>query len=189
MEDEYVQEQQQPVIYPPLRKQENDKTIRWKIDPDDVIQEIAHFLRGDTFNDNTGEWDENKSKKNHRLCNDEGIRTFTTYLRAYLNKNIILSNYDQKMINKVAMENALNVIKLIYTSYDKFDIDKRNFDMILSMIDNNVYATLLRAKEGFFVNHLSTTQRYIEQSSIQTHDKANEKKKIIPNIFGWGGGN
>ncbi|GAG25571.1 unnamed protein product, partial [marine sediment metagenome] len=122
-----------------------------------------------------------------RMVNEAGLRVITTILRGYLNKNIILSNLDSNMINKVAMDNTLDIIRFIYMTYDKYEIKKENFSVIVNLIDNNVYSALLRAKDGFFVNHLSTTQRYIEQSSVTTQDKIKEKKKLLPNLFGnWG---
>ena len=85
------------------------------------------------------------------------------------------------------MENGLSVVRFIYMTYDKYNIKKENFDVIVNLIDNNVYATLLRAKEGFFVEHLSTTQRFIQQSNISTTERDNSPKKLMPNVFGsWG---
>ena len=252
--------------FPLPRKQESDKTIRWKIDPEDVIKEIIHYLRGDYFDDEDLTWKpqgfiyyfkvqapvwihqnivnleaeghlrfdtsfysdktltgsysiseitsfnllisffdqskkqlkKEKSKETitysikksepQRMVNEIGLRVISTRLRSYLNKNVILSNFDNEMIKRMALENSIDIIKLLYMSYDKFAIEKSNLTNVLRIIDINVYASLLRAKEGFFVDHLSTTQRYIEQSNINTENKSKDKKKILPNLFGnWKG--
>ena len=42
--------------YPLPRKEQSDKTTRWKVDPEDVIDYIMHLLRGDVFDPNELEW-------------------------------------------------------------------------------------------------------------------------------------
>ena len=176
----------QPPQNMPNVQQDDGKTTRWKIDPEDVIDEIEHYLRGDNWDSLTGTWRKNKNDK-LRLVNEEGISVITTHLRGVLNKNIILSNFDNEMILQIAKQNAHNVKDIIFTSYDKYEIKKENFSMILQLIDGNVYGALLRAKGGFFVNHLSTTQRYIEQNTLSMNNGEQKKKGILPNVFGWGG--
>ena len=175
-----------PLRMPPFQRQDDSASLIWKVDPEDVIDEIIHYLRGDFWDNDNRKWIINKDKE-RRLCNDIGIAAIEATLRGCLNKNLILTNLDQDMINKMALENALNFIRLLYTSWERFDIKRENLTLILQIIDTNVYATLRRSKEGFFVNHLSTTQRYIEQSNI-TNQETGEKKRFLPNIFGqWGG--
>ena len=161
---------------------QDDQTTRYKIDSEDTINEISHLLNGDTWNNSEEKWDINKDKS-RRLCNALGNKTLTTYLRAFLNKNLVLTNLDHEIILKIAMEAADKIADLIYTSYDIFEIKKENAAIIHSMIDNNCFATLRRSKDGFFTDHLSTTQRYIEQSNISTQEKS---KKPSLSIFGWG---
>lgn len=182
-QDDNPQNNRMAMFGPP--RTDDSQTIIWKIDPEDVIDEIAHYLRGDTWDSKENNWKTNKDKE-RRLCNELGISVFTSHLRGVLNKNIILSKMDEDMINKMAVDNALTVIKLIYTCYDKFDIKKQNFGVILQIMDTNVYATLRRSLDGFFVNHLSTTQRYIEQSRIGGSEPTEQKKKGIFSVLGWG---
>lgn len=270
-EEEY---QQQPIYNLPMpRRQDNtDKNVRWKIDTEDLIKEIAHYLRGDVYDDNDLEWKSqgyvyhikanipswvnsklleaesqglvrfdiavydrsnmigiynlydinsytniiaileeciniiknttysNESLKENityeiektepqRLVNETGIRVVMTNMRGYLNKNIKLSNLDNDMIGKMAMENALDIVKLLYMSHDKFGISKQNLSTIVRIIDVNVYSMLLSAKDGFFVHHLSTTERHIEHENLTMQNRSMEKKRgWFPKIFGnWGG--
>ena len=91
------------------------------------------------------------------------------------------------MIKKIALNNAYNIINILYTSWDIFDIKKQNLSIILQLIDNNVYAALLRAKDGRTLDHLSTTQRYIEQSNVTMENKEKKKMNFVPSLFGnWG---
>lgn len=233
-------------------RQESDKTTKWKIDPEDVISEITHYLKGDFFDKNEQSWkplgavyeffikstpeihqelikadnngllrfetvfvDKNidegqytltdiqsfnelisfletnkiiyrfEKKEPHRMINDTGLRVITTRLRTYLNKNVILSNLSDEMILKMALENALETSKLIFMAHDKYGIKKENFSTVLRILDTNVYTALMRAKFGFFVNHLSTTQRYIEQSNVTSENISKEQKKTMPNLFNW----
>jgi hypothetical protein len=181
-----MEHEEQYYPMPQHRQDDSNRTTKWKVDPEDVISEIGHNLRGDVFNEYDQEWTVNDGT-NPKLCNEKGTKAFTAYLRSFLNKNVILSNYrDDEIIRKIAMEAALTVNDLIYTRYDAFEIDKEDCRSILLMIDNNIYATLLRAKDGFFTNHLSTTQRYIEQSNVTTQDRET-KKKFMGNPFNWKG--
>lgn len=278
---------QPPIMMPPVspvpivRRQESDQTIKWKIDPEDVITEIIHYLRGDIFDDKKGEWkspegiyrfviqgpnwfhdlllraqaekkieffgatynsrshfgdylvkdknsyentislingsldniqrtrvelEKKKAKAKdpekieiphediiysvqyeepQRLVNEVGLRVITSNLRGYLNKNIILSNFEsEEMIRQMALDNALNMVNLIYTSHEKFGIKKEHFTSVLNVVDVNVFAALLRAHKGFFVNHLSTTERYIEQNVSSFQEQAADKKKGF-SLFGW----
>ncbi len=187
-EPEYAEEYEQPRSaygFPlPRKAEESDRHNRWKIDPDDVIKEAIHQLRGDQWDEYDCKWIEDK---NSRLVNELGLKVISAKLRAVLNKNIILSNFEREMINRIAMQSAINMAKLIYMQYDKFEIERENFDTVFEIVDNNIYAALLRGKDGFFVNHLSTTQRYIEQSNITMQSRGDKRKSFVPSIFGnWG---
>ena len=280
------QEQIPRFEYPVNRRDDSYKTIKWKIDPEEVINDLAHYLRGDVFDEINLAWksqgfiynfriiapiwvheeiislEENKvikydiasynkqtkegyysfrdyeqevsvenqeenifinsfsifinnlrkcqeiinntryaevaEKENieysfeknepQRLLNEIGIRMINTRLRGYLNKNIRLSNISEEMIRKIALENSISMVKLLFTSYDKFNIKKENLSTILDVIDVNVYAILTSAQDGMFIHHLSTTERHIEHENVTFQNKPLEKKKWLPSIFGnWGG--
>jgi len=41
---------------PQHRQDDSNRTTKWKVDPEDVISEIGHNLRGDVFNEYDQEW-------------------------------------------------------------------------------------------------------------------------------------
>lgn len=263
MQQEQGENYRQNYDFPSPKRQDSDKTIRWKVDPDDIIDEIVHYLRGDRFDVDAMEWkpqgyvyyfkikapewvhkgllsaenqglvrydkgafynsktgegaytlfdsvsfdnfnsilsqaNEKKAEgeqilvnmekdEPQRLVNETGLRVISANLRGFLNKNIVLSNFDAEMINKIALNAGLNIVKLLYTSHDKFGIKKENLSIIVGIIDINTHATLLRAKEGFFTHHLSTTERHIEHENVTLQDKPLTQKKGFFNLFtGWG---
>lgn len=175
--------QEQITRMPQFRTGDDGKTIRWKVDPEDTIDEICHFLNGDSWDNEEEKWVVNRNP-DLMLVNSRGIRAIETKLRSVLNKNVVLSNLEEEMINQIAMNSAINMIKLIYTSHDQFAIDKKNFDLVIEIIDNNVYSALRRAARGLTLNHLSTTQRYIEQSSMIATEKE-KKGGMFPSVFNW----
>lgn len=162
---------------------QDTETIKWKVDPEEVIDEIVHYLRGDSWNNITNEWIYNQDK-DRQLCNDKGLNVFSTHLRGVLNKNIILSNFSEDDIKILAKENAENIAKLIFMCCEEFGIKKQNFDVILQLIDNNVFSSLLRAKNGFFVHHLSTTQRHIEQQTSFISESEKKQPGALATVFG-----
>ena len=84
MQEEEYMEQQPPIAYPLPRKQDSDKTVRWKIDAEDVIKEIVHYLKGDKWDDYTQKWLPNKDIR-RRLCNELGVGILETHLIGVLN--------------------------------------------------------------------------------------------------------
>lgn len=137
------------------------ETIRYQLGTEDLIESIEHNLKGERFNATKQIWE----KKEARLVNDEGIKTFMTIVSSKLNRNTFLSNLSEDDVLRIAMETRQNVGNLIFLNYGKFEIDKCNFDTVIQAIDHPVICALRRAQgEGerrFLGKTQSTSERIV----------------------------
>lgn len=97
----------------------NQNLIQWQLELDSILERVEHMLRGDKpkfVNGSlifiTPESDEDK------IFTDFGVSETMRILSMYLNRNTILSNYDEETINWKVLDFGNEVTDLIYTKYE-----------------------------------------------------------------------
>lgn len=158
--------------------QQSPDFLQWQLDPEEIIFALEHYLKGDYYDKKE---DKFVNVPSHRMMNDMGVRAVISIVRSKLNKNIILSNLTAEDVRRLAKENRLNIINMIYLKYRDYDIEKHNFDTVVQMVDGLVYATLRRAyNEGERV-YLGKTRSSVERITKE------DKKGGMLNIPFFGG--
>jgi len=101
---------------------ENENIIQWQLDLQEQLENIGHSLRGHVLAGNEEgitSWQEATDKRDI-IFTEYGVQEILRYLLQYLNKNTILSNYDEPTINLKVYDSGYELLDLIFTRYEKF---------------------------------------------------------------------
>jgi len=130
-----------------------DDIARYQLELNDLLEQTEHILKGDVvvWANGSKDWNANPHPKNNPL-NDEGIRKIMLDLQNYINRHVILGDYDEKDINRIMTDYGKKVNDLIFMKYDEMGMDteikRQEYASIVMNIVNLVYASYSRAKDG-----------------------------------------
>lgn len=137
----------------------SDNFMQYRLESSDVIEDILHYLRGEV-------WDSKKkvyTPKFEPLCNENGINTIAAILYSHLHKGVFTSDLEEEDILRIAKEVRKAVSMLVALYYKEFGIDEKYRDIVIQIIDHNVYVSLRRALRGGERDLLSKTVQRVEQ--------------------------
>lgn len=133
--------------------QQQENMIKWQLEVDNILERIEHVLRGDelTYQDGHLIW-KRVAKEEDQQLNNYGVTTILRILSTYLNRNTILSNYDEKTINYKVLDfgkELNNLFFMKYEAYGMIGLEKRkNYPMMHKEIVDIVHSAYLRALHG-----------------------------------------
>ena len=119
---------------------------RWELDPDDVFNRIEHLLRSERISKDGSKWV--KVPGVSRIINERGIFEIMRDLNLYINKNTVLANIDEKMMNKIMRNISITLVIRLKNQYKQFEIEKYNLSYIQRTVENEIYLFLTRALGG-----------------------------------------
>lgn len=93
-----------------------------QLDCEETLTKINHLLKQDALKVNENgilEWVEISDKKK-RVLTDEGVDKIMQIMQSYINKETLLSNFDDKMIARRMLEFSLSFSGLIFLKYEIF---------------------------------------------------------------------
>ena len=124
---------------------ENENIIQWQLDLQEQLENIGHSLRGHVIGENeegVSCWKEATDKRDI-IFTEYGVQEILRYLLQYLNKNTILSNYDEPTINLKVYDAGYELLDLIFTRYEKFfyvtpveDLIKENPEITIGEVED-----------------------------------------------------
>ena len=127
--------------------------VKWQLDIEEELERMEHLLKGHIPKvDNKGNAFFEEAPEDQRLFNEKGVREILKILSWYLNKNIILSNFDEDQINLRVHQFSRVLTDFILFNYEKFGLDtqekRKHYPMIVMTIVDTVEAAYLRALRG-----------------------------------------
>lgn len=124
---------------------ENENIIQWQLDLQEQLDNIGHSLRGHVIKEDENGivgWHEAEDKSNI-IFTEYGVQEVLRYLLQYLNKNTILSNYDEPTINLKVYDAGYELTDLVFTRYEKFfyvtpveELIKENQDITVGEVED-----------------------------------------------------
>lgn len=159
--------------------QRSSDLMRWQLSTSDLIEDLEHDLKGETFNRETNQWVIGKT----RFVNDEGVKAIMSILTARINKNTILSNLNENEISRIMIDFSRDLIDLFFMRREEYDISKEHLDLLLRKIVDFVYISLKRAFEEGERQFLKHTERRTEVYKVGDEEKKGKLKSF------WSGGN
>lgn len=186
--------------------QEDANLIQYQVDTGEMLGKIEHFLRGEYIAvDKEGNeyWakpmktvkvQNKKTKKIYNkeiidtdliLFNDYGVNSIMSIIGNYIDKNTILSYYDEMRINEILSDLGDEMANFIFCNYEKMGMDtdfkKTRFQLIVINILHIVESAYRRAIRGKTMEDLNASKIYTEIGSSPGRTPMPTKKKF--NLF------
>ena len=103
---------------------QSDNLVVFQLELDNILERIEHLLRGDVLKEVDGNLIYTEPDNNDlKLMNDYGVQLIMNLLSFYLNRNTILSNYEQTRIYEILYDLGNELADLIYINYEKMGLD------------------------------------------------------------------
>ncbi len=148
--------------------EQQDNLIRWQLDLKEDLDRIYHLLRGDKIGyDENGELSHLPQEDPNLIpFNEFGVQTIMNIMAFYLNRNTILSNYEEKTIDWKVFDFGNEISDLIFNKYEDMmttiDLNKstkvqiedhlkekiKYYPMIVRELVDTVHSAYLRAYRG-----------------------------------------
>lgn len=149
----------------------DENLIKWQLDLSELMERAEHILRGDTLKYVDGHqiW-VRPDNEDEQILNDLGIQEVMRILSMYINRNTVLSNYDEDTINVKVYDFGKELSNLFFMKYEVFgwnpDIQegdsqerrvkkmksaqekRKNYYMLVREMVDIVHSAYLRALHG-----------------------------------------
>jgi len=150
-----------------LFNQENEENlIKYQLDMRDILDRLYHLLKGDVLKEDAEGnilYREPESPES-KPFNEFGVQLLMNIMQFYLNRNTILSNYDDDTIKWKVYDFGIEVSDLIHNRYDEMMITIKTdnqeeldlhvskklklYTMIVKQLVDTVHSAYLRAYHG-----------------------------------------
>lgn len=193
---------QQPQLPPGMastmfNSEMSDNLVKWQLDIKEELERIEHLLRKHVpKTDEEGNIYYEKPDASLQLFNEKGINEILNLLAWYLNKNIILSDFNPDEIDVRVKQFGEELADFIFNNYEDFGMDNKekikHFPMVHMNIVNTVEAAYHRAKYGRELESLRTarTVHQTEQPGMMpqlpAYSPQPQQKKSIVKPWTWG---
>ncbi len=100
---------------------QDSNLIVWQLELDNILERIEHLLKGDIIKDD-GEGNityETPDDESLIILNNYGAQLIMNVISFYLNRNTILSNYDDKRINEILFDLGNELSDVVYINYEQ----------------------------------------------------------------------
>lgn len=166
------------VIKPRIPESPSNDFFIYRIDGNDIIEEIVHQLRGEVISFNK-EGEKTWEKKFDVLANEEGINKIVYILYSNgINKNTLLGQLTHEEIYSRCNRIWRKLSLLLFKNCDRYNIKDDMRCLIIQTIINNIHSGLSRSEGGKEADQLSTaTQRH---EIVNTKD--DKKDSILDKI-------
>jgi len=132
---------------------QDDNLVKYQLEVNDILERAEHILSGDepAFEQGHLIWKSNPEPLQNTL-NKLGVREIMQRLAMYINRNTILSDFEQSEIDNKALEFGKALNNLIFMKYEEFGIDTegkmKDYPMLVLEVTDMVHAALKRALNG-----------------------------------------
>lgn len=133
---------------------QNENLIVWQLELDNILERIEHLLKGDVVElDNDGNIVYTKPKDTSLIIlNDYGVQLIMNVISFYLNRNTILSNYQELRIFEILFDLGNELADVIYINYEKMGMDtiekKSRHELLILNILHTLESAYNRALGG-----------------------------------------
>jgi hypothetical protein len=179
-EDGAMQQQgKSDAVYADYVREKKIENLLSQINPDNILADIEARLKGFRKDIYTGQWVINK---NHLEVNELLVSRFISFLGAFLNNDITLSNFNEQEINRIMYAVIEFIIDDFRTHSDEYNIhDYSERTRIGLVICSTVFATLKRAMNGNEASRIFKSLRIGEQ----LNPGQQQQKSFIDSLKFW----
>ncbi len=170
------------------QSQEDKNLIEFQLDTSDMLSKIEHFLKGDyiAVDDDGNEVWKSQTDDTLILFNKYGVNSILLIIGNYIDKNTMLSNYDEMRINEILADLGEELAKFIFCNYEKMGMDtefkKTRFELTVITILHSIESAYRRSLGGSTSRELNSS-RIFTQSDIRSPSMGASIPKKKFNLF------
>lgn len=185
-EDSYPEQQYQDspnTVMAEAMREERVTNVLSQINPDIILEEIEHRIKGERKNRFTKQWEQ--AYKNKVPISDELIANFMSYLGGFLTQNTSMSNFSEREVNNI-MENVIEYIGSdFYVNAGRYGMEGQYTEMskIGNIICMSVFSVLKRAVMGTESKRIFGALKMSESMSPQSNQSL--KDKLMETVKFW----
>lgn len=138
-----------------IYNQQDGNLIIFQLELDNILEKIEHLLRGDIIREDeaTGELGYfTPDDKELVILNEYGVQLVMNVISFYLNRNTILSFYNEERINKILVDLGEELADLIFCNYEKMgmtsETKKSRYPILVLSIIHIIESTYKRSLQG-----------------------------------------
>ena len=183
--------------------QEDPNLIQYQVETGEMLGKIEHFLRGEYVKqDAEGNeyWAKPvktiavKEKGKEKfievidddliLLNEYGVNSILTIIGSYIDKNTILSYYDEMRINEILADLGDELANFVFCNYEKMGMDtefkKTRFQLMVITILHSIESTYRRSIRGKTMEDINTSKILTQSDNIGNRTIQTTKKAFNP---------
>ncbi len=154
---------------------EENNLIKWQLDIQNELERIEHLLRKHIpKKDKKGKTYFVESQKKDQVFNETGINEILNILNWYLNKNILLSNFNEEDIKMRCKQFHDELTDFIFNNYQRFGLDTKekikHYPMVVMNLTNTVESAYNRALNGGERTSLRTARSVIQNEPLMNYN-------------------
>ncbi len=164
--------------------QEDANLIEFQLDTGEMLGKIEHFLRGERMiidEEGNEYWGKQEDEK-LVLFNDYGVNSIMSIIGNYIDKNTILSYYDELRINEILADLGDELSNFIFCNYEVMGMDtnfkKTRFQLTVITILHSIESSYRRALRGKTSEDLNTSRIFTQLETTGNRPQAQVKKKF-----------
>ena len=174
-QQQQMQQRQDPRMYAQnsaFAPQFQDNLIKWQLELDNILERCEHILRGDKliFENGSLIWTRNTDPKDN-ILNDYGVQEVIRVLSMYLNRNTILSDYDDEEIREKVLDFGRELNDLFFMKYEEMGLigleKRKNYPMLLREMVDIVHSAYKRALHGGEKRSLREARQITQSETLQ----------------------
>lgn len=149
--------------------------MQFRLDPEEVIQEILHYLRGERWSEATKAYTKVWKPK----ANEKGVNMIASILYSHLNKLFFDTQLSDEDIRRICLGIRVALIEQIFFNYIEYEINPRDRGLLVRIVDNMIYAGMRRSLNGTM---MKSTGRQVQRVE-NVVEKPTETRSLF-NLFG-----
>lgn len=146
--------------------------IRYQLDCAELLARIEHFLKGEvmSFDDDQNEYWSKQTNEDLVLFNEYGVNAIMSIIGNYIDKNTMLSRYDEMRINEILADLGDELIKFIFCNFEKMGMDtefkKTRYELTVLTIIHGIESTYRKAIQGKTSEEINTSRIFTQSDSL-----------------------
>lgn len=169
-----------------------DNLIKWQLELDNILGRAEHILRGDILVHEGGHliWKKQTNTSN-QILNEYGVQEVMRVLSMYLNRNTILSDYDDNEVKQKILDFGREINDLFFMKYEEFGLNvnfEETFNKLFEVkakvkreVDGTYYVYMLGEKGETVTIELTPEQ--IAVVKLYQEKYSLEKRKNYPMLL------
>lgn len=181
-QQQYLEAMQQQVpqqygnVYNPMPPQLSPDVIRYRLESDDLLDNLRHDLKGE-------EWIDSKWVPMYgRWINEQGLSTILSIASRYVNRGSYLANLTTDQINFKCHSLRIELARLVFKKYKLYEIDPAKRKLLIRKILDNIHLSLSRSENAFESQELGKTT---SNQHIIHEDKTPQNNFGIMSMLPW----